>query len=126
MSGRSVAQVTVGADTIVPASCQCIVGGRADVNDFRSRYGVVGSIPGKTGDSLLIGNTMVDPYRGDIPLPVRLTNTSAEDIFLKGGTPVACPQGVEDFLCLVSSKAPDEVESVNKVTSTATKSTSGV
>ena len=32
------AQFTVGADTIVPAGCQCIVGGRVDVNGFRSRY----------------------------------------------------------------------------------------
>ena len=90
--------VNLSNDIIVPAYSEQITSGTADLKSFGSRFGVVEPMPdGMNVSDVLVGSTLVDVSRTDIGIPVRLMNTSPEDILLRKGTKVAFMYAAADI-----------------------------
>ena len=118
-----VIRVMLKSDTVVPAASQFVLQGTADTGEFSSSYGLVGPITGKElCEGLVIGNTLIDPRRSDVSLPVRVINPTAENIVLRQGKTIGYLHEVDDVCTLFNSESEETHLPVYSVNSTVPKS----
>ena len=115
-----VARVSLTRETMVPALSECIVEGTADFEGFGTRDGLVepdtcysatAQRDNESNADLIIGNSLIDTQRNDIGVPVRIMNTTDEDMHLFKGTSLGYVSEVDAVTYQIADHEHDLPES---------------
>ena len=105
---KSISRVNLKHDAIVPAHCEMIVNGYIKHHDFDGDDFMVEPLPGgMRNGSLLIGAVVVKSAQATTGVPIRIMNTSTEDIKLNANTTIGIAHEVADITII------DEAENNN-------------
>ena len=86
-------------DTVkIPAKSEIVIGGQLETKTFNGEFGVISKPCSLKVKNILIGNTLVDMNKSNTGLPVRILNSSVEDVTLRKGTVIGKLEEVSNII----------------------------
>ena len=108
-------KVSLKKNIIIPACSEWVAEGEADVHHLKSTFAIV-QPPARdnVSNGLVIGRSLIDPSRKDIGVPVRLMNTSSENIKLYAGATLGYLHEA-DAIELIAEEENGEIDHLHRV-----------
>ncbi len=102
----------------LPAYSEMVISGTANSKEAHFQHGLVSPLDGDCSEDFMVGNTLVDPSRKDIGIPVRVMNTTCNDVTIPTGMALGTMSDITDELVMsdISTSKVDEIKSENPKT----------
>ncbi len=103
----------------LPAYSEMVIPGTCDKSKCKElKQGLVSPLAEDCPENFIVGHTLVDPKRKDMDIPVRVMNTTNEDITIPAGMTLGTISGVSDESLLCDKTGTDSAITGESVQST--------